>query len=257
MKKIIFILYLVLISILIAFISKFDNEIIIYLYNYELITNIKFIFFILLGFLLINNLIFKIFFILLKTDKNYFLKENKKVQSRYDNYIQTITNSYVNLINNNYLLAEKDLIKANKILSNEDLTILLQMEIKNYQNKYKDIFNFLPNLKNKHLNKEYFENKLFLKEALKNNDNINIKLFANKILDLNKKDCFALLSLFNILKNDQEWSECKQILEIIKKNKYLDLKTIESEMKLIKFQLTDFNNNKKFNFKRFFNLKLK
>lgn len=237
MKKILYLFYIIVISLVCSYLIKFDSKVIINVYNYEFITSVKFIFIAFIIFLILNNLLINIIDIIFSTSKSKYTRKINQVEKKYNNYINTISDGFLYLLNNNVKLAEKSLHKANKIIKHNDLSSVLETQIAYNQDKHEKVGNMFNLMKSSLVNKEYVINTMLLKQAIRENNNQNIIEYANKVLEHIANDSQALTSLYFAYKNNQEWKKCKQLLKTIKKENIFDKNDLKSEQEIIDNEL--------------------
>lgn len=206
MKKLLFIISLLVLSFVLSIVLKFDSEVIIYAGNYEIFTNTKFLFFIFSCVTKILFLIISIYYILTNTSASKIIRKVKKEKNKYDSYLDSLNNAITYGILGNLDEANKYLIKADKIINNK-LTNTVRSQIFLQEN------NDLKSNKNG----ELINNSISLSKSICENNIENMEKYANKILNIQKNNSQCLNILYNINKNNCNWEECLRLLKNLKK----------------------------------------
>ena len=206
MKKLQFIISLLVLSFVLSIVLKFDSEVIIYAGNYEIFTNTKFLFFIFSCVTKILFLIISIYYILTNTSASKIIRKVKKEKNKYDSYLDSLNNAITYGILGNLDEANKYLIKADKIINNK-LTNTVRSQIFLQEN------NDLKSNKNG----ELINNSISLSKSICENNIENMEKYANKILNIQKNNSQCLNILYNINKNNCNWEECLRLLKNLKK----------------------------------------
>ena len=206
MKKLLFIISLLVLSFVLSIVLKFDSEVIIYAGNYEIFTNTKFLFFIFSCVTKILFLIISIYYILTNTSASKIIRKVKKEKNKYDSYLDNLNNAITYGILGNLDETNKYLIKADKIINNK-LTNTVRSQIFLQENK---------DLKS-NKNGELINNSISLSKSICENNIENMEKYANKILNIQKNNSQCLNILYNINKNNCNWEECLRLLKNLKK----------------------------------------
>lgn len=249
MKKIFYILFILILSILLSFLLIYDNQIIIYINNYEVITNTKILF--LLCFLLFTfgYFISSLINIIKKVNKKRLLNKINNEKNKFITYLDNIFEAYLYSLADNFTAAYKKIDKANKY-TKHNLTELIKFQILYKEQKYEDSINIIKKIgKNKNLNEliNNIINNINLSEAIKNNNKEDIKkIYANNTFNIQKNNIAYKNILYNIYKGENDWKKCLEFIEEIKKT--LTKQEYKNELFLINKNLSEFYfNNRDYN----------
>lgn len=242
MKKLFIISLLLFFSVLLSLLLKFDSNVVIYTNNYEIFTNVKFLFLSTFCFLLISFLLISIYYTILNTDKNKIIKNIKKEKKKNNLYLDSVYNGIVYGILGELNKAEKYFDKADKI-NNNKLTNIIKSQVLLRENELNNT------VKSKKIN-ELAKYNISLSKFILQNDNENIELYANKILSLQKNNKKCLNLLYKINKEKNNWEQCLLLINKIKnqfskqdfKNEIL---SIHCNLSRYYFLKNDYNNSLK------------
>ena len=94
-KKILFIVFLILISISIDKILGYESDVIIRAFDYEIMTKVGFLVFLATAFILLCYLIFYLFSIVFYPNLKKYKKNEKKHNQQFKDYIELITEGFI------------------------------------------------------------------------------------------------------------------------------------------------------------------
>ncbi len=262
MKRLFYVIFILILTVISAIVLQYDSKIIIYFSNYEITTNTKIIFLLLFSFLILIFCFFSIINILLKTDKRKFNRKINKELKKYKYYLENITEAIIFNISNDSKKAKEKLKTADKYIKN-DLTNLIKSQVLFNDQKYQDSIEIISNLscKNTKNSKNQICNDLllyniYLLNAIENKNNEKIKFYANKILKIQPKNEKCLKLLYKVYKEENNWEVCLEILYKIKKfiNNYeykKELFLVNENLAKYYFENLDYDKSLKYSFEIF------
>jgi lipopolysaccharide biosynthesis regulator YciM len=214
--------------------------VVIHVGDYEIISNSSFL---LLSFTLTLLLLINVvasYYILIGVNKNKYLKKNKKIQMIYEKYIELITKGFLHSFNNNIKSAEYTAKQAEKTVKNNNLTRFLRGQILLNKQKYQESIDVIKTIKNDKIGDlNYFINNIMFAQAVNQSNRENIKLYGKKVLEEDKSNRSAIVSLYKIYREELNWVGCNDLLVIIKKHKIFSKEEIKNEGKIIDLNLNN------------------
>ena len=232
MKKILFILFIICVGLVFTYIIDYDGLLTIQTSSYEIKTNLKNMFLVLLLIVIVYVFVAQTISLLLKNNLTKYNRKINKIKERYENYISSIEVAYYELLNNNTSTANKYLQKADSFIPKRQLTNLIGIESNIVSKDYSKSLKLLKNINDK---KSYIQDTILLREYIDDGNNDLIQETAERLL-LNKKyDQLAVVNLYKIYKSNANWSKCDELLKIIKEQKYFPKDKLKIETQLVNF----------------------
>lgn len=214
-RKILFIIFIVFISMLIDRILSHDSDIIIQAFGYEVITTIGFVVFLAVTFILVCYFSFYllniIFYPNLKKYKNKEDKNNKK----FKEYLDLITEGFILKSTKNTKDALKKLKQANKLFNNTNLAKLLESQIYYKNGDFEKSEAKFKEIKSNNINVDLLSLSNKLRVAKQNNNIQDVEKYAENIIKIEPINRDALQSLYNIYLYQREWEKASKILDIL------------------------------------------
>lgn len=202
MKKISIITLILFCIILFSIILKFDSRVVVYIYDYEIFTNFRFILLILLILCLLISFTNFLYYTIFSINKSKVKKLINKEKKKNSMYLDNIYNAMTNAILDDKQKSIKYLIRADKILKNDKITDLIKKH-------FYDGFN--------EINETLIDYNISLTKAL-NENNLDIaEQQANNILKIRKNDKRSLITLYKINKTKENWQQCSFLIDKIEK----------------------------------------
>lgn len=202
MKKISIITLILFCIILFSIILKFDSRVVVYIYDYEIFTNFRFILLILLILCLLISFTNFLYYTIFSINKSKVKKLINKEKKKNSMYLDNIYNAMTNAILDDKQKSIKYLIRADKILKNDKMTDLIKKH-------FYDGFN--------EINETLIDYNISLTKAL-NENNLDIaEQQANNILKIRKNDKKSLVTLYKINKTKENWQQCSFLIDKIEK----------------------------------------
>jgi hypothetical protein len=239
-KKVFYIVYFLVITLGISFLLKNDGQVVVYFDNYEVIANKKIVIFLLLLVFLAGYYLSSIVYTLSGVNKRRLLKKTDNMEIRYKKYLDGLYEAYISSFSNDFKTSYKKIKKASKYVRN-NFTDLMKSHILFKEQKYEQLIGIIRSL-NLNKNNDLIEYNIQLTQAIENNNRNEIKILANKILELQKNNINCLNILFNIYKQEQNWEQCLILIEKIRK--FLPKKQYNDEMFSINKELAVYYFNK-------------
>jgi hypothetical protein len=236
MRKIFHLLIFVICILVCLVLFETHSEVVIHLYNYEIITNSSFIILaFVLGLLLFANIIGS-YYVIKEVDKNKYLR----MQDVYKRYINMISEGFLYNFNNDIKSAEQKNKQAEKTIKNCDLTSILRGQILLNKRRYQESIDIIKTVKNDKIANLYFIDSILLAQAIDWRNKTDIKLYGEKILRHDKNNIPTIRMLYEIYRSELNWIECDKLLKVIKKHKMFSKTEIKNESKLIEANLRQF-----------------
>lgn len=213
-KKILFIAFILFISISIDKILSFDSEVIIKTTDYEIITSIGFLLFLTASIILLCYFCFYILNTIFYPNLNKYKKKQAKCEQKFNEYINLITEGFIFKATKNTKEAFSRLKKANKIFQETNLSKLLESQIFYTKGDFDKSEKKFKEIKNKAINLDFITLTEKLKSAKNNNDLEKIQEYAEKIIKMEPTNSDALNSLLYSYTKQKEWEKANKILDI-------------------------------------------
>ncbi len=213
-KKILFIVFLILISISIDKILGYESDIIIRAFDYEIMTKVGFLVFLATAFILLCYLIFYLFSIIFYPNLKKYKKNEKKHNQQFKDYIELITEGFILKSTKNTKEAFNKLKKANKIFKNTNLSKLLESQIYYASGDFDKSEKIFKEIKNKNINLDLVALSGKLKMAKKQDNTEDMQKYAENIIAMDPTNRNALKYLYTIYISKKEWEKANNILNV-------------------------------------------
>ena len=229
-KKILFIAFIIFLSILISNLLAYNSEVIVNFFDYQITTKTSFLMFLLIIFVLILYLLTYLSIAILYPNANYYKKNEKKFQKRFNQYLELITEAFIYKSARNIKESFKKLKKANKIFKETNLSKLLESQLYYLKKEYQKSEESFNEIKNTNLNLNLINLKINLEKAKKVNDIDKIKEYSEQILKIEPINKASLECIFDIYINNKEWEKAYEILQRALKSKIFDKDKIQNKI---------------------------
>lgn len=232
-KKIFFITFIVFLSIFISNLLIYDNEIVINFLGYQITTTTSFLTFLVIGFILALYLLIYISIAIFYPNVNYYKKNEKKFQKRFNQYLELMTQAFIYKSAKNTKESFAKLKKANKIFKKTNLSKLLESQLYYLQENYKKSEESFKEIQDTNLNLSLLNSRINLEQAKKKNNLDDIKKYAEEILKIEPINKASLESLFDIYIRKKDWEKAYEILKIALKAKIFEQNKMQRDILFI------------------------
>lgn len=232
-KKILFIAFIIFVSIFISNLLMYNDEIIIEYLGYQITTTTGFLLFLITSFVLSIYLILYVLASFLRPNLKKYEKSTKKFEKKFNKYLELITEAFIYKSARNVKESFAKLKKANKIFKPTNLSKLLESQLYYLKQEYDKSEESFKEIQDANLNLNLLNLRINLEQAKKANDTEYIEKYSEQILKIEPINRAALEYLFEIYTNKKEWEKANKILQIALKSKIFDESKIQKEILFI------------------------
>lgn len=229
-KKILFIAFIIFLSIFISNLLIYNSEIVINFLDYQISTTTGFLIFLGVAFILVLYLLIYLLMEILYPNINYYKKNEQKLQKKFNQYLELMTEAFIYKSARNIKESFKKIKKANRIFKEANLSKLLESQLYYLQKQYQKSEDTFKEIENLNLNLNLINLKINLEKAKKANDINKIKEYSEQILKIEPINKSSLESLFYIYLNKKEWEKAYEILQKALRSKIFDKNKMEKEI---------------------------
>lgn len=213
-KKILFITFILFISIMIDKILSYDSSLIIETFDYEITTSVGFLLFLIVSLILICYFIFHLLNTIFYPNLNNYKKKQVVCEQKFKEYINLMTEGFIFKATKNTKEAVYRLKKANKIFSDTNLSKLLESQIYYIKNEFEKSEKKFKEIQSKTINLDLITLYEKLELAQKEDNQLKIQEYAEKIIKVEPANTEAIKSLYNLYMSQKEWEKANKIMNI-------------------------------------------
>ncbi len=232
-KKIFFIAFIIFLSIFISNLLMYNGEIVINFLGYQIITTTGFLTFLITGFVLVLYLLIYISIAIFYPNVNYYKKNEKKFQKKFNQYLELITEAFIYKSAKSTKESFAKLKKANKIFKKTNLSKLLESQLYYLQEEYQKSEESFKEIEDANLNLSLLNLRISLEQAKKANNINDVEKYAEEILKIEPINKASLESLFDIYIKKKNWEKAYGILQIAIKAKIFEQNKMQKEILFI------------------------
>lgn len=214
-KKILFIIFIVFISILIDKVLSHEGDIIIQAFNYEISTTAGFLMFLATTLILLCYLSFYLLTIIFYPNLKKYKKIEKKNNQKFQDYIELMTEGFILKSTKNIKEALKKLKQANKLFNNTNLAKLLESQIYYTTGDFDKSEMKFKEIKSVNINVDLLSLSNKLRVAKQEHNIQDIEKCAEKIIKIEPINREALQSLYDVYLWQKKWEQANKILNIL------------------------------------------
>ena len=221
-KKIFFIAFIIFLSIFISNLLMYNGKIVINFLDYQIITTTSFLIFLTTGIVLVLYLLTYISIAIFYPNVNYYKKNEKKFQKKFNQYLELITEAFIYKSAKSTKDSFSKLKKANKIFKNTNLSKLLESQLYYIQGEYKKSEESFKEIKDVNVDLNLLNLRINLEQSKKANNIDDTEKYAEEILKIEPVNKASLESLFDIYIQKKKWEKAYEILQIAIKSKIFE-----------------------------------
>lgn len=213
-KKIIFIAFLIILSIFISNILNYNDVVSIATSRYQITMNLSFLFFLSVAAFLIFYLLIYILVAMFYPSVSNYKNNERKLKKKISQYINLMTEAFIFKSIKNNKEALKKLKKADKIYGETNLSKLLESQLFFLDRDYKKSEVIFKKIDDIDLNIDLLALKFNFEQSVRLNDEENSEKYAKQILKVEPTNRDCLETLFSIYYKKMDWENANNILQI-------------------------------------------
>ena len=230
MKKIIFIVFIVFLSIIVNNILDYNSQVIINFSDYQIITTSSFLLFIFISIVFSLYVVLYITTLIFYPNVNNYRKKCKNLEKNFNKYIELISEAFIYKSARNLTMATLQLKKANKIFQNTNLSKLLETQIYYLNGDYIKSEKCFKEIKDYKLNVDLLNLRINLEQAKKENNQEKMQKYAEELIKIEPINKTASEILLNIYINNKQWNNAYDIINFGLKSKIFTIEKIEDKI---------------------------